>query len=241
MLKRTLLAAGLLLPGTLLSRPAHADEFDGKPSLSSDDKATIQADQEDARKTINEKYKDDTSSDGRRARERELRQSEREVLQKHGVDEREYTKQSMHQDRNSVSEVKSKKEELHSKRTKDAEEAKKPKVAAKAEGEIEVVKGFSEENPMDLHGGEKKAPKAAPALDENGEPLPVVEAGLPAGEAGAAAPAGEDGMPPKGDKGGDKAGAGGADEGMSLKEAKQEAKKKHPKGRPQATMGDGEQ
>jgi hypothetical protein len=160
---------------------AHADDFDGKPDLSSDDRATIEADRDAARKSVNEKYKGDDSADGRRERQKALREADQQVLEKKGLSERDYLWKSSHDAPSTQRDIKEKKKEIESKRKADAEAAKKE--APAASGEPEVVKGFSNDKPLDLASEGKPAKPAA--LDESGNPLPTVEKA--SGE-GAAAP-----------------------------------------------------
>ena len=57
----------LLAPGY-----ARANEFDGRRSLSNDERAELEADKDEAHKAIEEKYKGDNSREARRAKAREL-------------------------------------------------------------------------------------------------------------------------------------------------------------------------
>lgn len=162
------LALALLLCPAL----AHADEFNGTPELTPDDRAAIEADRDAAHKAVDEKLQGDDSAGARRERQKAYQQADEEVLQKRGISDRDYLRQSSHDAPSTQKEIREKKKAIEEKRKADAEAAKQ----APAEGtsaEPEVVKGFGEGKPLDLSA--ETSPKKAPAVDADGNPLPTVE------------------------------------------------------------------
>jgi len=166
----------LIVASLLVSSLAYADEFDGKPTLTLDQKAKIQADQDEARKKIDEKYKDDDSSDARAAKQREYEAAEHAALKKNGVGDKDYLWQTSHDAPDARQAIDEKAKAIEAKRKADAEAAKNKPAAGP-----EVVRGFDAAHPLDVTPGSEK-----PQLDANGNPIPKVEkldedpaAGLP--------------------------------------------------------------
>jgi hypothetical protein len=195
MLRFALLAA--LLTTSLL---ALADDFNGeKDSLSTQEKAEIKSERDEAQKNIDEKYKEDGTAESRHARQREMDQADQELAQKHGVS----AKTLRQQEANTSS---SERQDISEQAKSITEERKKKKAAAGAEsaakpageGEVEMVKGFSEDKPVDLMGGTPAAKPEAPKLDENGQPMPTVEKNIKGEDGADPAAAGAD-APPKDD------------------------------------------
>jgi hypothetical protein len=156
----------VILASVLVSAVAYADEFDGTRSLSTDDKAQIQADQDQARQKIDEKYKDDDSAEARLAKQRDYEQAEQNVLNKHGLSEKDYLTQSTREGPDERKAIGDQAKAIEDKRKADAEAAKnRPPPSAP-----EVVKGFDENHPLDMSPGTEK-----PQLDANGNPIPKVE------------------------------------------------------------------
>jgi hypothetical protein len=179
-----LIAAVFALP-TL----GHADEFDGeKDTLSTKEKAEIKADQSEAQKAIEEKYKDDNSSEGRLAKQKEIQQSEQDIAQRHGVSTRTLMQQTVHTSADEQREVDEQSKSIIEERSK--KKAQPSGKAASSEGPVEVVKGFSDDKPVDLEGGTPAKPEA-PKLDENGQPLPTIEKNIKPDDASAAIEAAE--------------------------------------------------
>lgn len=189
-LRHLLLALPLLAPAAV-----RADEFDGRPTLSNKDKAVIEADQDERHKAIDDKYKDDNSPEARRNKMKEYGDADKEVIQKHGLDQHDYAVQTSPSSPEDREEIAKTKEQVLDQRKKEAEEKAKEK--NKASDEPQVIKGFDDAHPLDVEGGEQaKAEQKPPALDENGNPLPAVEKLNPAddpnaagGDAAAAPPA----------------------------------------------------
>lgn len=166
---RHLLLTALLVPASLAS----ADEFDGRPTLTNEDKAAIQADQDAKHKAIDDKYKDDNSSEARAAKMRDYDQADREVLQEHHVSQHDFTVQDSQSSPDDRAQIAQDKQAIEDKRKQDAEAAKQKKAAAPAEPQ--VIKGFDENHPLDVAGPDANKPADKPKLDENGNPVPTVE------------------------------------------------------------------
>jgi hypothetical protein len=173
---RPLLVAVLLAPV-----PAFADEFDSRPSLSVEDKATLNVDRDEAHKKIDEKYKDDDSPEAKRAKRAEYDQADQDLLEKRGMSQKDYLWQNSHNSPDEQREIKTKTTEIAEKRKADREAAEKAKAAP---AEPEVVKGFDDKHPLDMsEGAEKPKPAEKPQLDADGNPLPAVEKLSPEDEA----------------------------------------------------------
>ena len=160
----------------LASSRAFADEFDGTHTLSTEERANVELDQDKAHKDIEDRYQDDNSASARAAKHREMQEADSKVLQDHGTDDKAYLEHSMRSSPNDEKELKAKKEEVKSKREADAK-AKEEAAKAPKEGAVEVIKGFDEDHPLDVHD-DGKGKKAAPATDENGNAAPTVEKGF---------------------------------------------------------------
>ncbi|MBS2027123.1 MAG: hypothetical protein JST54_04390 [Deltaproteobacteria bacterium] len=155
--------------------PAFADEFDGKKELTTDEKANIDADRDEAHAKIEEKYKDDDSMEARHAKQKEMQEADDQVLEKHGTNNHDYAAAQRHRSMDDTKAETARTGEVKEQRKKDKEEAEKKK-AEEANAEPQVVKGFDEEHPLDMSAEpEKKEPAAKPQYDADGNLVPAVE------------------------------------------------------------------
>jgi len=177
-----------------LAAPAFADEFDGKPTLTTDDKANIDADRDEAHAKIDEKYKDDDSADARRAKMQEYNEADDQVLEKHGTNRSDYSASERHRTQDDANAERDRTKEVKDKRKQDKEDAEKKK-AEEANAGPQVIKGFDEQHPLDMSAEpEKQQPAAKPQLDADGNVVPTVEKLDPKDDPNAGAA--DDGMPP---------------------------------------------
>jgi hypothetical protein len=169
----------LMFAALLLTTPlARADEFDGKKTLSTDERAAVELDQEQAHKDIEKKYEGDNSSEARHAKAAEIRDADNKVLDDHHVDLKDYTWQSSHDSRDAQKELKDKKVALKEKREKEAKEKAEADQKAKEPGEPEVIRGFDDSHPLNLDDPGAPKPKKEAQLDAEGNPIPEVEKGI---------------------------------------------------------------
>ena len=134
--------------------------------------AAIEREQEKNQAEVTAKYGDRKSSemsgDERREMMKDQAEADQKVLDKHGVDKKEWASSQSHRSRDERAEVKSEKAkqaEVEKKKAEAEAEAKK-KAAAQPAKPVEIQRGISDENPV--------------VLEEKAGSGPIIERGLPA-------------------------------------------------------------
>lgn len=129
--------------------------------------AQIERAQQKAQAAVDAKYGNrklsELSQDERRQLTRDRAEAEAKVLADNGVDAKQWARESLKKDRGAYADAKERVKALVEKEKADAEAAEKAK---KASGEVQVQKGFSDENPVVLEeqeGGEPVVEKELPA------------------------------------------------------------------------------
>lgn len=138
----------LVLALCSLCAPALAGDLDPETV------AKIRRDQKAAEKKIAEAYGNRKPSELSNQERREVAQkraaAEQQVLEKHGVETKDYVRYTtrMDNDERAAADAAEKKLDAEAKAKKAAEAEK-----AKGDGEVEVQRGFDERNPVSLEGG----------------------------------------------------------------------------------------
>ncbi len=128
--------------------------------ISAERAATIERDQKKAQKAVAEKYGNkkpsELTQDERREMIREQLAADREVLEKHGISAKDWARHEISQSREERAEQKAAAEKLEADEKAAAEKAEKEKSAKK---EIEIQRGFSDDDPVVLDEKEGAAPR----------------------------------------------------------------------------------
>lgn len=139
----------------------------GAEPIPPDKAAQVERDQQKAQKAVDAKYGNkkltELSQDERRQLTKDRAEAEAQVLDKHGLDAKQWARESLKKDRAQYAEGKERVKALLEKEKAEAEAAEKAKQAGT--GEVQVQKGFSDENPV--------------VLEEQQGDKPLVEEGLP--------------------------------------------------------------
>lgn len=139
----------------------------GAEPIPPDKAAQIERDQQKAQKAVDAKYGNkklsELSADERRQLTKDRAEADAKVLDEHGVNAKQWARESLKKDRAQYADGKERVKALVEKEKADAEAAEKAKQAGT--GEVQVQKGFSDENPVTLEE------------QQGGEP--IVEKGLP--------------------------------------------------------------
>ncbi len=147
-----------------------------------------------------ERKSSEMSSDERRDMMRDQAEADQKVLDKHGVDKKEWASSQSHRSRDERAEVKAEKEKQAAaekqKAEAEAEAEAKKKAAAEPAKPIQIQRGINDENPV--------------VLEEKPGAGPIIERGLPAdakaddeaAKAAGGAPASGDGAEQKSGKSG---------------------------------------
>ena len=134
--------------------------------IPADKAAKIERSQEKAQAEISKKYGDRKpsamTSDERRAQTQERSEADQKVLDKAGIDRKDWAISSMKRSRETTGKVKEAKVEQAKKEQADAAKAKAP---VEPQGEVTVQKGFSEDSPT--------------VLEEKPGAPPIVESSMP--------------------------------------------------------------
>jgi hypothetical protein len=157
--------------------------------------AAIERDQQKAQAAVTAKYgnkkPEELTGDERRAQARDLAEAQREVLEKHKVEAREWAVSQSRQSREDREEVKKEGQALAEQ--EKAEEAQK-KAAEGGERPVVVQRGFNDENPVvleEVEPGQVQVEKGLPAEAKADQDLAAEQDKLEggAGESKGAAPA----------------------------------------------------
>lgn len=154
----------------------------GAEPIPADKAAKVERDYAKAQAKIDEKFGNrklsEMSQEERRELTRERANAEAEVLDRHGIDAKQWARESIRRDRGEYADMQERVKELEAKE-KAAKEAEAAAKKAAAEGqEIPVQRGINEQNPV--------------VLEEQEGALPIVEKGF-SGEAAADQSAAGDG------------------------------------------------
>ncbi len=141
----------LALSATLLA-PASAFALDAQKA------GELEALMEERRSAIAREYggkkPTEMSSSERREYYEKVEKANREVLEKNGVSDKEYARQTARMGRGSQKEIQEAKKQFQEKRAAE-EKAKADK--AKGSGEVQIQRGFDDKNPVNLQGDDSSA------------------------------------------------------------------------------------
>ncbi len=141
----------LALSATLLA-PASAFALDAQKA------GELEALMEERRSAISKEYggkkPNEMSSSERREYYEKVEKANREVLEKNGVSDKEYARQTARMGRGSQKEIQEAKKQFQEKRAAE-EKAKADK--AKGSGEVQIQRGFDDKNPVNLQGDDSSA------------------------------------------------------------------------------------
>jgi|GEM_PF-1199113 hypothetical protein len=130
--------------------------------LSAEKTAVISREQEKAQAEVDAKYGNkkptELSADERRQQAKDRAAAEQQVLDKNGVSAKEWARESLRKDREQFAQQKELKKQLIEKEKAAAEAIKKAQAQLK---EVQVQKGFSDENPVTLEEKENEDGKVA--------------------------------------------------------------------------------
>lgn len=119
--------------------------------LTPDKAAVIERQQQKAQAEVSAKYGNkkptELSREERKALDQDLANADKKVLEKNGVDPKQWARESLKRDRNEYAQTKAKVKELEE---KDKALEEKQKAEANAPREITVQRGVSDENPVTL-------------------------------------------------------------------------------------------
>jgi hypothetical protein len=141
--------------------------------LNPDTVGAVDHEQKQAQEKLDAKYGNrkpgDMSNEERREYMKEQDSSRQEVLSKHGVDDKEYSRYQAHMNKDDLAGAKAADARMTAKEKAAAEKAAADKAAA-ANKEIPIQKGFSESNPVDPEGKEGAEPTIERGTPGSGAP-----------------------------------------------------------------------